>query len=436
MPIVPILCVVLLISGIVALVLSGTTWRWYHITLGSLIMLLSLGWFYLASRTLEMQATWRGEIAKYENAIATEEKIHSQLINGGADAQGKEHLNLSQLQTDLEKMLQGRGRVWAQVARKAVAPDTGKITAVVDKPTPSGIEKNMVVYVFDDVAASGGGQFLGEFEVSAVNGPEVQLTPALKLRPSELKRFAARRTDPLILYEVMPTDSRDLFAEFSKLNPQHWLEIFPPGVPDQVKEEYAKDGQPPQPDEAQTDRIWRRVKALKDFTVSIGAGNKKQSQQVTAGTVLELDPQSAQEHLAAGDVEPVAENPAVYVRPLHDYVRLYRDLNLQIEGLLRTTAEVDSENAAIQDSQQKVAKDIEYRTSEVAALKRDLIRFQAEANMMKQHVAALEKQVAQVTGQVDQATKANRQLESQLTGYHHQAAAEINRRIKATLTEQ
>jgi hypothetical protein len=436
MPIVPILCGVLLIGGIVALVLSASTWRWYHITLGSLIMLLSLGWFYLASRTLEMQASWRGEIAKYETAINAEGKIHDKLISGGSDAQGVEHESLPQLQTDLEKMLQGRGRVWAQVTRKAVAPDTGKITAIVDKPDPSGIEKNMVLYLFDDVDVGGGGQFLGQFEVTAVNGQEVQLTPAMKLRASELKRSAARRNDPLVMYEVMPTDSRDLFTEFAKLNPQGWLAIFPPSVPDQVKEEYAKDGQPPAQDETQTDRIWRRVKALKDFEVSIGAGDKKESQKIGAGTELLLDPQSAAQRIAAGDVEPVAENGAVYVRPLRDYVRLYRDLNLQIEGLLRTTAEVDSENAAVQDSQQKIAKDIEYRKSEVAALKRDLARFQAEADMMKKHVAALEKQVAQVNADVQHTAKDNLHLESQLASYQRQAAAEINRRIQATLTEQ
>jgi hypothetical protein len=290
--------------------------------------------------------------------------------------------------------------------------------------------------VFDDVDVGSGGQFLGTFEVTAVNGQEVQLTPALKLRASELKRSVAHRADPIVLYEVMPTDSRELFSEFAKLNPQGWLSIFPANVPDQVKEEYAKDGQPPQPDESQTDHIWRRVKALKDFTVSVGAGDKKETQQITAGAELLLDPQSAQERIAAGDVEPVAENPAVYVRPLRDYVHLYRDLNLQIETLLQTIAEVDSENAAVQDSQQKIAKDIEYRKSEVAALKRDLARFQAETKMMKDHVAALEKQIAQVNGQVDLAARDNRRLESQLVSYQRQAAAEINRRIQATLTEQ
>src|SRR5262245_14313750 len=252
MPIVPILCGVLLIGGIVALVLSGSSWKWYHITLGAFIMLFALGWFYLAAKNLEVQRVWRNEITQYETALRTEEQNNQKIIAGGPDAQGTEHESMAQLKTDLEKMLQGRGRVWSQVTRKAVASD-GKITAIVDKPEPSGLEKNMVLYLFDDVDVSSGGQFLGVFEVTAVNGQEVILTPALKLRASEVKRYAARKNDPLVMYEVMPTDSHDLFAEFAKLSqnpnnpnpdPNAWLGIFPKSVPDSVKEEYAKDHQP------------------------------------------------------------------------------------------------------------------------------------------------------------------------------------------------
>jgi hypothetical protein len=447
MPIVPILCGVLLIGGIVALVLSATTWRWYHITLGALIMLFSVVWFYLAARTLEMQTGWRNEIAKYQTSLAEEEKTHDKLVKGGPDATGKDQPSFAQLQVDLEKMLQGRGRRWEQVTRKATAPDTGKITAVVDKPDPSGIEKNMVLYVFDQADAGDGGQFLGEFEVTAVTGQEVQLAPVLKLRPSEIQRFAARHGEPLIFYEVMPTDSREIYAELLKEIQDKFQrdgkpapdsaaiikDLFPAAVPDDVKEEYAADGQPPAAGEPQTDRVWRRVKALKDFDVSLGSGATKQMQHVAADTELLLDPQSAQEQITAGNVAAVPENGAVYIRPLRDYVRLYRDLNLRIESLLRTIAEVDGENAAVLDAQQKVNKDIEYRTAEIAALQRDLVRFHAESDMMKKHVNALEQQVALVNDQANHAAEDNRQLETQLSNYQHQAAAAINRRIQAAM---
>lgn len=452
MPIVPILCGVLLIGGIVALVLSGASWKWYHITLGAFIMLFALGWFYLAAKNLEVQRVWRNEITQYETALHTEEQNNQKIIAGGPDAQGAEHESMAQLKTDLEKMLQGRGRVWSQVTRKAVAAD-GKITAIVDKPQPSGIEKNMVLYLFDDVDVTNSGQFLGIFEVTAVNGQEVTLTPALKLRASEVKRYAARKNDPLVMYEVMPTDSRELFAELSKLNPE-WLSIFPKTVPNDVKEEYAKDQQPPTEDDMKSDRVWRRVKATKDITVllsdaeaksveaaskqelEVDPATKKKILKIPAGTEMLLDPKTAQEQIAAGDAEAVAENGAVYVRPLRDYVRLFRDWNLQIEELVRKIAETDSENAAVQDAQQKVAKDIEYRTAEVAALKSDLAAFRAETEMIKKHVAALEKQVAKVNGDLEKTVGENRHMESQLANYQRQAAAEINRRIKAELTEQ
>ncbi len=224
----------------------------------------------------------------------------------------------------------------------------------------------------------------------------------------------------------MPADSHEAFAE---LDEAARTAVFPSSVPAAVKQEYVKDQNPPAADEKQTDRIWRRVKALKEFDVTRGSGKDKETQHVTQGTELVLDPKSAQERIAAGDVEPVAENDKVYMRPLRDYVRLYRDFNQQIDGLLRTTAEVNDQLSTVALAQQKAEKDIAYRKAEIAALNQDLERFRGELDMMRKHVTALEKRV----GEVDQARRqmfaSNQQLESQLSMLVHRAADEINRRV-------
>ena len=64
MPIAPILILILLVAGAVALYMSGVTWRWYNITLLALVMLVSVGWIYLAARTLKIQQAWRSEIGR------------------------------------------------------------------------------------------------------------------------------------------------------------------------------------------------------------------------------------------------------------------------------------------------------------------------------------------------------------------------------------
>src|SRR3954469_3048473 len=159
MPIVPILIGVMFLVGVVALAMSGGTWRWYHITFGSFLLIFSLVLFYLASRAMKIEDAWRSEIVKYEKTILEQEKRHDDIVKGGPDAEGKEHLSMSELKGEVAKLLQGRGRRWDNVQRRATTPD-GVITAVVSTPNPAGIDKNTVLYAFDKTDARGGGQFL------------------------------------------------------------------------------------------------------------------------------------------------------------------------------------------------------------------------------------------------------------------------------------
>ncbi len=426
MPVLPIVLGLILLGGIVAIVLGRETWRWYNITLVTLIMLLSVVWFYLAARTLKMQQNWRTEVAQYEKDIGDLTKQNELLIRGNSEAEPPIP-SLAQLQQSVDNMLQNRGRRWDKVARKSVSP-TGVIVATVAQPDPHGIEAKTILYVFDGASAKENGQFLGIFEATAVAGQQITLTPVATLRPTQLQRLNAKRNGALTLYDVMPADSHEAFAE---LDEAARTAVFPSSLPAAVKQEYVKDQNPPAADEKQTDGIWRRVKALKDFDVTRGSGKDKETQHVTQGMELVLDPKSAQERIAAGDVEPVAENDKVYMRPLRDYVRLYRDFNQQIEGLLRTTAEVNDQLATVALAQQKAEKDIAYRKAEIAALNQDLERYRGELDMMRKHVAALEKRI----GEVDQARRqmfaSNQQLESQLSMLVHRADDEINRRVSS-----
>src|SRR6266496_1706176 len=103
MPIVPILIGIALVVGTIALAMSGTSWRWYHITLTSLIMVFSTVWFYLAARTLMIEKAWRTEIEGpldpprvsnyYDLAVHRAEEEHDRLVKGN----GQEHLPLDVL---------------------------------------------------------------------------------------------------------------------------------------------------------------------------------------------------------------------------------------------------------------------------------------------------------------------------------------------------
>jgi hypothetical protein len=465
MPIAPILILVLLVAGAVALYLSGATWRWYNITLLSLVMLVSVGWFYLAARTLKIQEAWRTEVGRWEKAIAAADKQHDEILHGQTDAEGKTHLGLETAKLEVEKMLQGRGRVWAQATRKSAAAETGQLVATIDSPAPHGIEKNMLLYVFDD--ADGGG-FLGEYTVTAAtpNSPDVTLSPALKLRASEWQRIAARRGAHLRLYEVLPTDRREIYADALRalregLPPERREQtsdlqlisgLFPPAVPESVQREFAQDGKAPTGNAIDPNQVWRRVKVLKEITIPLDPAHAKAMQdagqtleldektqqpvlRIPAGTELELDPQSAQEQIASGAVEKVVEegkpSDQVYLRELRDYARIYRDLNLQIEELLRITAEADRENAAITESQQRVNSDLAYRKNEQAALTHDLAHYAAEQKLITGHAQALDSLIADIAARVRQIQANNQQLESQLAALAQQAMQFMNQRAAA-----
>ncbi len=429
MPIVPIICGIAIIAGFVALFMSRDTWRWHTIMFTFLVMVGSLVWFYLAARTLKTQDAWRNEVVSYEKAVDTVAKENTSLLDGVREDEKWTQPSLGMLKTDVESILAGRGRVWSPVARKNVAPDTGVITATVEVPDPHGIEPKTILFVFDDVEAKDGGEFLGEFEVTAVNAQEVQMTPVLKLRASEMARIAKNAAAGLTLYEIMPRDQRELLAELPE---DERLALFHNSVPPEVKQEYIKDGQPAQPADIEADanrenyskRVWNKVKALRAFELPDGE-NKV---EVAEGTILVLDPKSADERIAAGDVELVAGEDKVYMRELRDYARLYREYNLQIDQVLRSTAEVNGQIAAVAEAQAKINADIAYRQEEKANLTRDLARFKAENKTIGDFVTALESRIVAVRGELKQLFNSNRQLTAELTALERAAAEEINRR--------
>jgi hypothetical protein len=273
------------------------------------------------------------------------------------------------------------------------------------------------------------------------------------LRAAELARIAKPNNAPLVLYEIMPTDSPELNDEIAK--------AFPGTVPAAVKSEYEKDGKPPEAN-ARPDRIWVRVKALKEFDVPLSSAEAKELQarkttppaetdvvtnvlKIAEGTVLVLDPISAGKLIESGDVEvaksteaePAGDDPAapaakgpsekVYVRELRDYAQLYRNLNLQIEDLLRSFTEVDNQNKTVVDATAKVAKDTEFRGKEKVALTADRDHFIADLTVIQKHVTALSELLTKTKAQIKSMIAANRELSNQMAKLMRDAADRINR---------
>lgn len=415
MPTALIVCGVLVLIGIAGVVMSRDNWRWQNITLVSLMLLFSLLFFFLAAKNLRIQQGWRTEIGKWEDAVNKAEKTLKETREGKYDDAEKKWTtpSLAERQRRVKAIMQGRGRVWTGVG--TVLPD-GTITAKVD-PATHGIAEKTVLFVFDRVDASTGGELLGEFESTKVAGQDVTLSPALPLRTTEVARIRTRTgLRPIVLYEIMPIDSQDAYADYAAAER---IALFHKDVPAEVKQEFAKDGGQADANEPDPSRVWRRVKALRDFEVTFGM----ETNTVKEGAELILDPKSAEEQIAAQNVAPVEGNDKVYRRPLRDYARLFRDYHLRIDELQRKIKETNDQLVIVQAAQKKVDTDLAARTKERDSLKKDDARFVAESKRAKAHAEAVEAALNEVMGQLRKLYADNVRLEAELVKLTYELAA-------------
>ena len=94
-------------------------------------------------------------------------------------------------------------------------------------------------------------------------------------------------------------------------------DLFANVVPANVKQEFAKDGKPPETGDTDASHIWQRVKAKADFYIPVTADEAKKAEaegqtlesdpdtqkpaiKIPQDTLLVLDPKSADEQIKAG----------------------------------------------------------------------------------------------------------------------------------------
>ncbi len=228
---------------------------WNKILVG-LIAVASLGFFYLAARTLKTHTYWSGKAAAAEARIEQLKAANKQLEPG-----------IRQLRVDLYKLLVDRRRAWfncpARVTRLDRADGTAEITVTIDKASPDRIAQKNVFYAFDDTPVQQKGRYLGEFVVTSVADKQVALAPAVKLNSREINNLATAK-GTWTLYEVMPQDSHDIFADpmFAGLSDAEKKAILPA---DSVAQ-YLKDGQPAAKDDPKQSVVnGKYVRPLRDY---------------------------------------------------------------------------------------------------------------------------------------------------------------------------
>jgi hypothetical protein len=222
---------------------------WNKILIG-FVILGSFVFLYVAARALKTHQFWRTRVVKLEEEIAKTNEETRKVREGDKDKDGKLEdgsLSIKLAEAELRRLLINRGRVWLKCDHKAgkaeprkdkAGNETTAQLAVVVTPDAGigGITDKTVLYAFEEAAEGQRDRpsYIGEFMVVALTDKSVVLEPTMSFTADELKRVNASR-NMWTLYEVMPADRRDVFAELTEDDKRALL-------PDVTVSEYVRDG--------------------------------------------------------------------------------------------------------------------------------------------------------------------------------------------------
>ncbi|MEN6449327.1 MAG: hypothetical protein ABFC96_02455 [Thermoguttaceae bacterium] len=241
----------------------------------ALIAVVSLGFFYLAARTLKVHEVWHNKCVQTQQELNQLKAEKVRLIDG-VERDGKiEEAGIRQLRLELYKVVVDRRRAWFNCPARVNGPNratgTADIVLTIDKPSPNGIAQNTVLYAFDDADNRSWGQYLGQYTVARVAGKQIALRPAGRLTGREILSLEAARASghTWTLYESMPQDNHEIFATLSD-------ELKKKVLPPQFVAEYLKDGRPAAKGDPKQNIVeGKYVRTLRDYDVLFRANEEK-----------------------------------------------------------------------------------------------------------------------------------------------------------------
>ncbi|HOM17989.1 MAG TPA: hypothetical protein PLQ00_11715 [Thermoguttaceae bacterium] len=363
---------------------------WNKVLLG-FIFLLSLGFFYMAARTLKTHQVWRESAQKYEQAIRQTLKgpLSSEEISGemlGLVAKGTlspynetiqeilqeteavregEQKSLRSLRAALDRELFMRGRVWRDVrpAKRPTEPnEKGEFELMVDMASEQHqLTDKMVLYLFEEKLAQDGGRYLGEFRVSGVGGKQVTLNPAKKMDQEEYNRLV-KSSGPWVIYERLPMDRHDLFEGLSEqdlkaMMPSAYQEILRHGQP-------AKADDPP---ECVVDGKYQRP--LIDFALALNHAHIRRSQLIDLKKAAERDKEMIDKALAVAQAQQ-----KVYEQQKEEAEKALKQMESERNAAAAHLKEVEERLAANQAEIQKTIDQIQNLTRQIARIQLEVSR--------------------------------------------------------------
>ena len=335
---------------------------WNKVLVG-LIFCASLVFFYTAARMVKTHKYWRELEQQFSDKLEALKEQDRKLVE--ADELEDKTFGIQRSQAELQRMLINRGRVWEKCEPQKVDAKTGQVSVNIDPATPN-LTGKMVVYVFEDPEGAKGGRYVGEFKVTDVGDHSVQLAPTESLLDSELKRVASSK-GPWLIYELMPVDRHDVFADLSDEEKKGLL-------PEVSVVEYLKDGQTAQagdPKECVVDgkyqrrlrdykEIFKTCRAERTLYVDMVAALQRDAQYLTEA----YDDARKQVQFAEQEVAVLRSDKATALKEEKAVVQHRANLQAMLARLQEIVAQRIKDNLALAASIAKIQLDAAQRIDE------------------------------------------------------------------------
>lgn len=374
---------------------------WNKILLG-VIVVASLGMFYMGMRTLQTHEYWRGLAKKFETRLAEVQKQNYELeygSEGGEEAANDPaKMGIRQLDLAIQKLTALRGRVWYNCLPQQPNPQTGQVRVATDKPEPNGITVGSVLYVFEEGEVGKGARYIGEFKADEVADKLVAISPTRKLVPWELQRLteSVGKKSSWVVYEQMPVDNHELFARLSEADKKALL-------PAESVEEYLKDGQP---------ATWAQM-----------------DEWGVKGLLLDKDGNLVVDNQG----NRPADAKGVYSRQLRDYAALLANYDRQRTVLFDLREATERDKKLIQDALAQAQARIQACTKEIAETKADLARLRFEGEAVGQLLSSLSRRTADLLKEVQRLITENQDIAGQIAKIQLDATRKIDARTRAVV---
>jgi hypothetical protein len=474
----PLVCQIL--GGVLALffifllVMCWKTWRILHILSALFVFAAVCTFLAFASFVLKTQAAWRKHYEGHKVVIAKEEVEQVKLLQGDLIAVQQAEECIRSARAKLDDEVLDRGRVWRECTpMAAVDADTFKVKTVPasrpagQAPEPNGIAVKMVLYVFAEKDSKDGwkvpGYYLGEFAVDEATDTELTISATIPLDPDQIQRIQQGGAT-WALYEVMPVDSQEVFAEWDDKE-KRWVGLskgalaeclpnlfnWPPDKYDKFLDTFARFNRDVI-DKDSPDDTWLLVKFSKKHAIPVDSDT---AQSLLEGEARYFDSsgRAVEARLRRGedvtfevgdtgifdldsattliDDGVCAKVKPVYRRQLNDFARFFRETYYRHRELDESIQRQKRDTDIIVSLKVKGEEQTAAHQIEKDKLASDLVGFKTELGEVTAYTQFLDAEWEKARTRLSELYRVNLQLSAELTQLQTQLTDEINRRAAA-----